>query len=217
MFNEILEKLAEISSKLDQLGSPISWIIPFFTGTISGAFAILFSDYGRRWLFKPKLNLEFIEDNCVSNTCAVDRDGRKTANVVCVRVKVTNNSGIIAKDCRGYLIDVEKQDKSGKFVSTIYCDSIQLAWSCQIGGNRYESIDISKGVNQYLDVVVTGNTIEGFEPQIMAKPIRYLDLFREKGIFRFTIQVSAEGAKPKTIKLIFDWKGVWDNVIVNKG
>jgi hypothetical protein len=50
----------------------------------------------------------------------------------------------------------------------------------------------------------------------MAKPNRYLYLFGETGRFCFTIQVSAAGADPKIIGLIFDWKGVWDDFHVRR-
>lgn len=214
MFSEILEKLTEISSKLDQLGSPISWIIPF----LSGAFVVILAEVAKHILFKPKLNLEFDEGKgCIADTWEINRNGQKTADARYIRVKVTNNSRIIAKDCRGYLINIEKQNKHGKFAPTVYCDSIQLAWSCQGKRNRYEAVDISKGVNQYLDVITTRNTSREFDPQIMAKPLRYLDLFKETGIFRLIIQASVAGADPKIIKLIFNWKGVWNDFSAKKG
>jgi hypothetical protein len=191
------------------LSNVISYLLGFATA--------VFAEPIRKWLFKPDLILEFAEGHaCITKTYEAV-SGEKVADVHTIRVKVTNQRRIVARDCRGYLINVEKQDEKGVFVPTIYCDSLPLAWSCQRKEDRYRGIDIPKGVNQYLDVIVTKSTSNEFEPQVMVKLFRYSDLFKEKGTYRFTIQATVADANPRTIKLILKWKSHWDDFDVYTG
>lgn len=190
--------------------------LPYLISFLAGFIIAIFAEPVRRFFFKPKLKLEFQQSpDCISQTYEV-ANGKKVADARYIRVNVTNSSKVIAKDCRSYLINIEKCDREGKFVPTVYCDSIQLAWSCQGRMDRWRGIDICKGVNQYVDIIATRNISKAFDPQIMAKPNRYLDLFNETGKFLFTIQVSADGADPKTIKLEFVWNSIWDDFAVKE-
>jgi hypothetical protein len=197
-------------SKFDLLSQ---WITPF----LSGAFVVVLAEIVRHRLFKPNLRIVFKEISAayIARTKETYEAG-KTREAYYVRVKVTNKSRILARKCRAYLINIEKRDNGRKFDPTVYRDSIQLAWSCQPPDYRYKGIDIPKGVNQFLDVVVTRQGLNEFDPQIIVKPYRYLDLFRETGEFRLTIQVYAAGADPATLKLIFRWEGQWDKFTVTK-
>ena len=185
--------------------------------SFTAGFAIaIFAEPVRRFFFKPKLKSEFQQSPyCISKTYDVV-NGKVVADMHYIRVKVTNTSKIIARDCRAYLINIEKKSEKGKFASTCYCDSIQLAWSCQKEEDSYRGIDISKGVNQYLDVIATKSTSKEFKPLTIVTTNRDRDLFKETGEFLLTIQVSAHGADPKTIKLEFDWNGIWDNFAVRE-
>lgn len=201
---------------MEEIKGSILVILSNISSFLAGFIVAIFAEPIRQRLFKPKLNLEFSKDGgCISKTYeAKSANSSITTEAFYIRIKVTNTSRIIARDCRAYLIDIEKQDEHDKFAPTVYCDSIQLAWSCQGRRDRYEGIDLSKGVNKYLDVIVTRNTLRKFDPQIMVKPFRYSSIFEETGVFRFTIQASANGADPKIIKLILDWKGIWDDFTV---
>jgi hypothetical protein len=180
-----MERMSEILSKF------VSFL-PNFMSFIAGFAIAIFAEPARRFFFKPKLKLEFQENPyCLSSTYETHK-GQKLTNAIYIRVKVTNTSKVIAKRCRAYLINIEKCDVNGNFIPTVYCDSIQLAWSCQGQRNRWRGIDICKGVNQYLDV------------------------FKETGKFLFTIQASADGADPKIIKLEFDWRGVWNDFSIKE-
>jgi hypothetical protein len=198
---------------LSILSDSFSTLLGFF----SGFAAAIFAEPIRQWLFKPKLNLEYDEGRgCLSKTQEAI-SASVVGDAYYIRVRVTNASKIIAKDCRAYLVNIEKRDEKGGFASTVYCDSIQVAWSCQGREDRYRGIDICKGVNQYLDLIVTRSNSDEFDPQIMVKPFRYSELFKETGAFRFTIQASAARANPATIKLIFEWNAEWDKFQVAKG
>ena len=192
-------------------------ILKFLLGALVGFFIAVFAEPLRQKLFKPVLDVEFVDDSPDYVTLTPE-SGNNEAYYI--RVKVTNKKRILARDCRAYLINIEKKDGKGDFLPTIYCDSIQLAWSLQNQGEQYRGIDIAKDVNQFVDIIKTTKTrndANSFYPQIMVTPFRYENLFGETGTFRFTIQVSAANADPKNIKLIFDWGGVWDDFKVEKG
>lgn len=178
---------------------------------LAGFAAAVFAEPIRKWLFKAKLNLEFTgEHACVTTTYATI-NGKKVADVHTIRVRVTNTGKIIAKDCRSYLINVEKRNDKGKFVQTTYCDSIPLPWSYLPAKESFEGIDIPTGINQYLNLIGTDSRSADFDPQIMIRPFRYTNLFKGTGTFRFTVRVTAANAKPRTFRLIFNWKGQWDD------
>jgi hypothetical protein len=164
-------------------------------------------------MWKPTLALDYQDtEDCKSKTPIDSTEG------CYVRVKVTNRARLrsTAKDCRAYLTNMEKENQRGEFVKTVYCDTIQLAWSCQKCGEEYRAIDIPKGINQYVDVISTQKSSQEFKPKIMVVPNRYQGLMKETGVFRFTIQVSAEGSDSVAIQLVFKWEGVWDNFEVHR-
>lgn len=189
---------------------------------VAGFLTAVFAEPLRRWLFKPKLSLDFSEKpDCISLTAEstyFPTGKPETHSAYYVKVEVTVPKRRMAKGCRGYLVNIDKKnEETGAFEPTIYCDSIQLAWSCKrTDEERYQGVDIPYGVRQFLDVFSTRDDSQMFAPKIAITPLRYIDLFKEKGIFRFTVQVSAEEADPKFIKLDLDWKGVWDDFKVSK-
>lgn len=184
--------------------------LPNLLSYLAGFATAIFAEPIRQMIFKPDLQVGFGQSqDYLSHTPEIFNNMEMEAYYI--RVRVTNKSRYIAKDCRAYLINIEKKNENDKFSPTIYCDSIQLAWSCQAKGEQYRAIDIAKDVNQYIDVIVTRSITDEFDSPILVKPFRYFSLFREKGIFRVTIQVAASGVSPETIKLVFEWKGDWKN------
>jgi len=182
---------------------------------ISGAAIAIFSEPIRRWLFSPKINVGFeSNDGCVVRTIGILPTTDAPIDMYYIRLRVINTHRFIAKDCRPYLVNIEREEK-GKFLKTEYCDSIPLAWSCQGGKDRFIPMDIPKDVNQYIDVLCTTRYSDSFNPQIMAIPIRYQPLFKEKGKFRFTVEVCAENTAPTKTTFVFEWNGVWDKFAVN--
>lgn len=202
-----------------------------------GFFTAIFAEPIRRYLFKPNLKLDFINNgNFVALTPekVSSKTGDFETKAYYIRIKATNTKNVTAKDCKAYLVNIEKLDADGIFKPTIYCDSIPLAWSCQNIGEQYNGININKGVNQFIDVVTTRHLVSSGEviypgmknqsadsdilyPQIKLTPFRYEGIFKEKGTFRFTIQVTSANANPRMINLILDWNGVWNKFNVRKG
>lgn len=192
----------------------VSNVVSFLTGFITAVFA----EPIRKWLYKAKLKIEFYNDADhlaqMPEQITVEaqtEDGRRIRSIIenkaiYIRVNIQNTSQNTASNCRAYLINIEKET-DGQFVQTIYCDSIPLSWSCQEIGKQYEGVEINKGVKQFLDVVTIREGKIDFDPQIKVKPFRYLELFKENGKFRFTIQATASNANPVLYRLIFEWSG----------
>jgi len=183
-------------------------------GLLGGFLIAVVAEPFRQWILKPVLELEFYRDSPDFVTFTPMTCG----HAYYIRVKVKNKKRIVrnvAKGCKAYLVNIEKKQPNGEFGPTIYCDSIQLAWSNR-GKNEYDGFDLSKGVNQFVDVITTYNGRTDFEPQTFVKPYRYIPLFNQKGVFRFTIQISAENANPETIKIKLDWSGRWNVIDVDK-
>ncbi len=193
------------------LGIGLSEVISF----ISGAAIAIFAEPIRRWLFRPKINVRLEEHNgCVVRTIGISRTMDQPIDMYYIRLRVINTHRFIAKGCSPYLVNIEKEEE-GKFSKTGYCDSIPLAWSCQSEKDRFVPMDIPKGVNQYIDVLNTNMYSDSFNPQIMAMPFRYQPLFKEKGKFRFTVEVCAENITPTKTAFVFEWNGVWNEFAVN--
>lgn len=192
---------------------------PLLIAGIIGFVSAVLAEPVRRWFFSPKIKVDFIEgDEAFRTTTKV---GRSDAHFIRVRVLIKGFG--IAKQCRAYLVNVEKWNESaGKFEATIYCDSLQLAWSAQENPKEdyaaYRALDIPKGVPQFIDVVRTLRG--GTNYRVLTKFIlnRYQALFEEgEGKFQYTVLVSSDNAKPKSKKVIFDWSGDWENFEVTAG
>ena len=219
------------------LWSVLRGILPQIVPFSAGFFTAIFAEPIRKILFKPNLKLNFDNtDDFISLTPEKGSLENKPIEFKAyyIRIRATNTKNVAAKDCKAYLVNIEKLDSVGNFKQTIYCDSIPLAWSCQNIGEQYKGININKGVNQFVDVVTTRHLVSAAEimyptmmsqsansdvlyPQIKLTPFRYEGIFKEKGTFRFTVQVASANADPKMIKLIFVWNGVWDKFNVRKG
>jgi hypothetical protein len=186
----------------------LSNLLSFFAGFLVAVFA----EPIRKWLFRAKLSLEFTgKPACITTTYAADSNGKKVADVHTIRIRVTNERKIVASGCRGYLINLEKQNHNGEFIQTNYCDSIPLSWSYLPDKESFEGVSIPKGIYQYLNLIGTDSRSKNFIPHIMVRPFRYTNLFNEMGTFRFTARLTAANVPPQTIKLVLKWKGNWDD------
>jgi hypothetical protein len=115
----------------------------------------------------------------------------------------------LAKDCRAFLVQIEKKDDDGNFYQ-IFQDSIQAQWACR-SGQGFSSIDLPTGINQFVDVISTMKGVNRIIPKIEMLPFRYENIFSENGMFRYTVQVSGQEVEPKFIRFLFRWRGQWDD------
>jgi hypothetical protein len=122
---------------------------------------------------------------------------------VYVRVKITNSGKRSAKNCRGFLVRFERMASTGQFELIDDGDgSIQLVWTHSASQARDEGFDMSPGVSRYLDVLATYEGVSWFNLQVPRPPNVWTPYLSQLGRYRFTIQVSAEEADPRTIRLV---------------
>jgi len=188
---------------------------------ITGFFTAIFAEPLRRWIFRPRLIMDFGDTNdfkadtpeIVGTTDGTIRKGR----AYYIRGRVVNKSTNIAKQCRVYLTNIEKKsNRTGEFEQTTFCEGIPLHWSCRELGGAFNPLDLPKDINQYFDIFSTREGDTNIDPKLMSKPFRYEHLFTEPGTYRYSIQVSGEGFRPIVMKILLEWKGVWDDFIVKK-
>jgi len=196
-------------------------LVPTLIGAVIGFVSAIFAEPLRRWLYRPKLVLSFGDGLEYRSRTPEQADlispespvpVHSTHEAEYLRIKVTNTTTTVAKACRAYLVQVEKQDAQGVFAPTVYCDSIPLAWSCR-EEDAHGPLDLPNGVAQFIDLVTTRSITPEFKLEIRPIPFRYLGLLQEKGRFRFTVQVSGENVKPVFFSIVFDWKGVWNDYV----
>ena len=195
-------------------------IIKLITSGIIGGLIALFTPFIRRLIWGPKLELYFGNEieGCVAKTpITIINKKQEISNITegfYIRILVVNTKYALARDCRGFLVNIEKQGEDGKFHHTIFCDSIQAQWACR-SGQGFNGIDLPKGINQFIDIISTIKGNDCIHPKIEMFPDRYKILFSEVGTFRYTVQVSGNEVNPETIKFIFKWKGRWNDFEVD--
>ena len=198
------------------MADTLSLLIGGAIGFVAAVLAPIIVEPLKHCFYDPKLNAEFIEDD---RGFITDTKDNGVTDAHYVRVKVLNTSRQIAKQCRAYLVNVEKWNTStGEFEPTTYCDSLQLGWSAQLGKIApYRALDIPKGIPQFIDIVSTRKGKSDYFIKTKLLLNRYDDLFKERGKFRYTMRVSGDNARPKSTKVIFEWSGDWDKFTATAG
>jgi hypothetical protein len=191
-------------------------------GFISAVLAPMVIEPIKYLLWGPKLRLQFDERDKSFVTETKENVIDSTSNKVRVRdahyirILAVNTGRQIANHCRAYLVGIERWDnKSNRFEPTIYCDSLQLAWSAQGNSDGYRPLDLPPKINQFIDILSTSCGEANYDMKTNPKLMRYVDLFKEYGKYQYTIQVAGDNFKPSIIKIIFVWNGVWNNFSVS--
>jgi hypothetical protein len=180
----------------------------------AGFFTAIFAEPFRLWLFRPVLQIEFEQnDHCVTKTEEGLSPSRHGAHFI--RVKVTNLSSRIARDCRVYLVGFERRGPKGTWDPTDYCESLPLKWSARPDIN-HNAIDLPQGIPHFVDVLSTRETAPSFRPEIGFLPYRIEHLLSTPGTYKFTIMATGDTIKPVTLSLSFKWTGDWDKFEVAK-
>ncbi len=187
-------------------------ILSTLVGAAIGFLASILTEPVRDYFFGPRLTLEFNPDkqDFVTPTPAMDRGAMMSA--LYIRVLVTNKRKRIAKQCRAYLVTVDKwNDEYRRFLPTHYCDAMQLAWSACPELQVYGPIDLPKEVHRFVDVISFWEGASSLRLHSEFLPYRYKDLLtQETGKYRYTVLVTGENFKPVSIQLGFSWDGKWD-------
>ena len=132
------------------MADPVSLLIGGAIGFMSAVLAPIAVEPLKHCVFGPKLKVEFIEGGRSFKTDTKEQAAFTVTDAHNVRVKVLNTGRQIAKQCRAYLVNVERWSEStSKFEPTIYCDSLQLAWSAR-GNEAYHPLDAPRDINQFI-------------------------------------------------------------------
>jgi hypothetical protein len=174
---------------------------------VAGFFTAIFAEPLRIWLFRPKLKLEF--ENNDHYVATSDEGDPPTHKAIYFRMKCTNVSTRLAKSCRAYLIAIDRRGPSGSWDPTDYCEALPLAWSARpdVGHN---SVDLPKGVPHFIDIFSTRENAASFHPAIVLTPYRIQPLLTTPGTCRFTVLVTGDSLKPARLAISFKWTGVWN-------
>jgi len=194
----------------------LSILIGGAIGFVSAVLAPIVVEPIKRCFFGPKLKIEFIEGD---RGFITDTKEKGVTDAHYIRLKVQNTGRQIAKQCCAYLVKFEKWNTSiGEFEPTIYCDSLQLAWSARATiKEAFLPLDIPIDINQFIDIVSTRRSESDYKIMVYPPLYRYEPLFKEHGKFRFTVLVSGDNIKPISTKVIFEWSGDWHNFDVRAG
>lgn len=184
-----------------------------------GALIALYLPFFRRLIWGPKLSLFFDKniDGCIAKTpieLIMPNGERIETEGYYIRVMVRNEKYLLARDCRAFLVNIEKKGEDNEFHPTLYYDSIQAQWACR-SGQGFSGIDLPRGLNQFIDVIAIIKDKPNIDPQIDSKIFMHRSLFTEIGIFRYTVQVSGNELNPVKIKFIIKWNGKWDEFEVD--
>jgi hypothetical protein len=214
----IVLSLADVSDVLSA-----SFVAPL-VGFLGGFGTAILAEPLRQRLFRARLKLEFGQSSNFITPAFFEETKHKGRYI---RIRVMNTKQHLARSCRAFLINIEKQNEKGVFEQTQYYDSQQLKWSA-IPQAPFSEIDIPYGVNRYIDLLLTESAtntfrlcIEHFSFWLSVSPgfeeSRGAEkLLRQTGTFRFTILVSGDGIEPQVVRMVFLWRGEWDKFSIHK-
>ena len=195
---------------------PMQWAMIDWnaTGTWAGAIATflaaLVALFVSVWLPKfqaPKLALDFDEAGDVLRDQAhVVGQGENLrpadfrhpkATFVSMRVRMA--AGSVARNCKAYLVQMEKSLSGGAYQPVLWADCIPLNWAYR---DEQEGADLLPGVSCRFGVVLVN--LGSGQLEIQARlPDRYRAFHSGTDVaYRITVMATAEGAKPITAALL---------------
>lgn len=170
-------------------------------------------------LQRPILNIEVGKGRGFCNKCPlrpqVSLSGRTAHSppqptaAIYLRVKVVNRGRRTARNCHGYLADVEVWREEA-FCETSYADYLRLAWSYRPSA----SLDLLPDVPHWLDLISTREHDRSFFLETDPKATLYERGFDETNVYRLTIIIFAEDAEPAQTFVFLHWGGYWNSIDV---
>jgi pyrimidine deaminase RibD-like protein len=124
-----------------------------------------------------------------------------------LRVRVKNASKRkVAKNCRAFLIGIERVGPEAKKEDLFPNDVRQMVWTHDPPGSP-SARDLLPGVDNWVDVVAA---IDGQKALLVC--VRPSWALGTPGDYLFTVQVSAEDADCEVIKVEVHWDGTWQSL-----
>lgn len=180
------------------------------SGFLGGLLAALLLDpFKMAWeghWFNPKLDATFDEERC--KVGPIERNGYVE---YVVRMRVTNSGRTSAHECVGYLEEIRRCNPDGTPVaSTEYNDYLPLKWAYHPKEVPHVGITLHAKASNYLDVFTVRPDRERPLYSTVRSSPRYDHLCETDGLYRLTIRVVADKAKPREVYLYLRWTGAAD-------
>jgi len=121
------------------------------------------------------------------------------------RISVENTKRRPARNCRAYLTEVHRHDGK-KWVTMPYHDTMPLNWSYHRDDDAVTGVVIPRGPRYHVDVAKTVKNRDVLVLLTKPEAVRYADLLRSTGVYRLTVQVSADemASQERSICIWFD-------------
>jgi hypothetical protein len=194
----------------DGSGTIAQWVGAI--GTLLAVLVALFLQLFIPWWRRPTLTVHHEASGKFLPTVITDAGQRRSY----ARIQVVNDGALIARDCRGYLLEVERLNAGTNTYVTVFEDTIPLAWSYVAANPHWRGVDLPRPVPHYLNLGWAEEGGDQFFLDLIAFPIHCRDLMKEKGIYRVTVQIAAEGAATVPVKLTIRWSGEWNTFGVTR-
>lgn len=195
------------------LGTLDGWVAGL--GTLAAVLYVMLQDKWKR----PTLLLTFDNDReVVTQTKTIDPKHPGKSRWLRLRVTASESrvlglwGGSEAKGCRAYLVGLQRVEPGGKTTNIFIDDARPMIW-------RHEPTempaarDLLPGVPQWVDIAATfeGDADAETLPPLSVRAYPSCDI-PMPGDYIFTVQVSAENAAAKTIKLKVSWDHIYSTL-----
>jgi hypothetical protein len=179
---------------MPEIGSLLTALVGFILG-------VCVQPLRERLFYHAKLSINF---NPRDGRCIVDSSHCRWA-----RVSVTNIGKIHLRQCQAFVTNVEQKrrlfwaDTKPKF-----SDPLALEWAAVSDG--YDPRDLPRKIPFFANVLVSDDTKNELRLTVYDwGPERLKEIFTEHGRYRITVSATGDQVKPKTTKMIVQWKGNW--------
>jgi hypothetical protein len=187
---------------------------------VSGGIVAVFLQEVVHWWRKPSLSIEYENKSAYQPKTPIrwpndflNNPGAETSEyeATFIRVKVINTGRSTAKNCRAFITAVRRQNTDGSSDMIVEQDAIALSWS--MSPHLWSPIEIPVGINQFADIC---HTLSRDNPSKLFLtgnfPSRLRKAWEKAGQFEVDITVTADGIKPVSRTIRFEWGGPWDSL-----
>ncbi len=142
-----------------------------------------------------------------------------------VRIRVINRGYRTAKNCRGFLLRIERLSENNVYEPVNGGEEcLALIWSNSVLQDRMRGFDLAPKSARFLDIFSVHDHDPSWLPEVIPSepdttpnlPNRLVPELNVQGKWRLTIQVCADETDPAVIALTFDWVGLATSLNVSR-
>jgi hypothetical protein len=176
------------------------------SGAVVGGFVGGITPYLTSWYVRPKLRIDFRNDeNNVVTVEGTRGDGKVGADIF-VRVRVQNGGRSRAKSCNVFVTSVHEVRADGS-LHLVLRDSKVLNWA---GGSRL-ALDVPQRVEFYVDLLrVSKDEADWGMIFGLFNDQQKLQLY--SGTYRFSLLISGDNASPSTCSMNVEYRQDWNTL-----